>query len=200
MSDKYKGIYRGQTFRLQHWDYGSEGLYFITICTQNREHFFGEINDGNMILSEIGDMAHKNWIEITNQYSFIKLGNFVIMPNHVHGILEIDKSVDNIGTVDNCRDAINRVPTIINPNDSPNSNEINGGFAGIKNPMFHENISRVIRWYKGRCSFEMRKINPNFKWQSLFHDHVIRNQQAFKKIQQYIIDNPKNWKDDRFHE
>lgn len=74
MSDKYKGIYRGQTFRLKNWDYGSEGLYFITICTQNREHFFGEINDGTINFSEIGGMAQKFWIEIANQFSFIKLG------------------------------------------------------------------------------------------------------------------------------
>jgi putative transposase len=185
MPDKFKNKYRNGTFRLQSWDYSSNGYYFITICTQDRVHFFGNIENGKMILSQQGELAEKFWKEIPNQFSFIQLGEFVIMPNHIHGILEI------IPDYEICGDAINRIPTI-------NINEINGGFAGIKNPMFHDNISRVIRWYKGRCSFEIRKIDTNFKWQSLFYDHIIRNQQSFENISQYIINNPKNWKGDRF--
>ena len=189
MPDKFKNKYRNGTFRLQSWDYNSKGFYFITICTQNREHYFGEIQNGKMILSEIGKFAEKYWLEIPNQFSFIRLHEFVVMPNHVHGILEI-KNDNNIGLI-GCWDAINRVPTT-------NHTEINGGFAGIKNPMFHDNISRVIRWYKGRCSFEMRKIHADFQWQKLFHDHIIRNQQSFENISRYIINNPKNWKGDMF--
>lgn len=63
--------------------------------------------------------------------------------------------------------------------------------------MFHNNISRVVRWYKGRCTFEMRKIHTNFKWQSLFHDKIIWNKQALHNVQRYILNNPKNWKDDK---
>ncbi|MBI1837327.1 MAG: transposase [Flavobacteriia bacterium] len=189
MPDKFKNKYRNGTFRLQSWDYSSKGFYFITICTQNREHFFGKIEGGKMVLSEIGKLAEKYWIEIPNQFSFIKLHEFVVMQNHVHGILEI-KNDNNMG-LNGCGDAINRVSTTIPIG-------INGGFSGIKNPMFHENISRVIRWYKGRCSFEMRKIHTDFQWQKLFHDHIIRNQQSFENISRYIINNPKNWKEDRF--
>jgi REP element-mobilizing transposase RayT len=181
MPDKFKNKYRNGTFRLQSWDYSSNGFYFITICTQDRIHFFGNIENGKMILSKQGELAEKFWKEIPNQFSFIQLGEFVIMPNHIHGILIISHT---------CRDAINRVPT----KDIP----INGGFSGIKNPMFHDNISRVIRWYKGRCSFEIRKIDISFKWQSLFHDHIIRNQKSFENISRYIINNPENWKEDRF--
>jgi putative transposase len=191
VSDKFKGKYRGQTFRLKNWDYSSQGLYFITICTQDRENYFGEIRSGEICLSDIGEIAEKCWVEIEKQFDFIRLDEFVIMPNHVHGILEIWNSECGNDNVYNCRGAINRAPTIVNP--------INGGFAGDKNPMFHKNISRVIRWYKGRCSFEMRKLNSSFKWQSLFHDHVIRNEALFQRIRQYIKDNPKNWSEDTFN-
>ena len=74
----------------------------------------------------------------------------------------------------------------------------NGGFAGDKNPMFHENISKIIRWYKGRCSFEIRKIHADFGWQSRFHDHIIRNANSFENIQNYIQENPERWENDKF--
>jgi REP element-mobilizing transposase RayT len=104
------------------------------------------------------------------------------MPNHTHGILIIDKKTIN------GRDAINRVPTI---NHVPTIKT--GGITGNHNPMFHENISRIIRWYKGRCSFEIRKIHADFEWQSRFHDHIIRNDVSFNRIQNYIETNPENW-------
>ena len=65
--------------------------------------------------------------------------------------------------------------------------------------MINYNISKIIRWYKGRCSFECRKINPNFGWQTRFHDHIIRNAKSFDTIQNYIFENPLNWKNDKFY-
>ena len=91
--DKFKNKYRIPSARLQSWDYGSNGSYFITICTKNREHYFGEILDGEMQLNETGNLAEQYWIEIPDHFPFIELGNFVVMPNHVHGILIIQKSV-----------------------------------------------------------------------------------------------------------
>jgi putative transposase len=64
--------------------------------------------------------------------------------------------------------------------------------------MINDNISRIIRWYKGRCSFEMRKIHADFAWQPRFHDHIIRNRESFERIQKYIINNPLHWKEDKF--
>lgn len=64
--------------------------------------------------------------------------------------------------------------------------------------MIHENISRIIRWHKGRCTFEIRKIRADFEWQSRFHDHIIRDGGSFERIRNYIKNNPMNWKGDRF--
>jgi len=211
MSDKYKGIYRGQTFRLQQWDYGSEGLYFITICTQNREHFFGEINGGIMNLSDIGGIVESEWLKTPSMRPDmnLELVEFVVMPNHFHAIIYIGANEYNNSTDENCRDAMHCVPTI-SPSDSiSSSNPISLSeiipiqTKKSKNQFGPQskNLASIVRGFKSAVTTWCRKNNyPNFKWQPLYYDHVIRNQQAFEKIQRYIIDNPKNWKDDRFYE
>ena len=91
MADKYQDNYRVQSARLSSWDYRSNAAYFITICTLNREHYFGEITRRSMQLSEIGKKVKDNWLDIPNHFSFVMLDAFVIMPNHLHGIIVIDK-------------------------------------------------------------------------------------------------------------
>lgn len=238
MQNKFQNKYRIPSARLQTWDYANNGAYFITICTQNRHHFFGTIQNQEMKLSEIGKLAAQFWMEIPNHFPFIELGNFVVMPNHVHGILIINHSVETrfIASNENNNETrciasnnneprfiapndINNAPRFIAPNENNNEprciapNDINtnetrliaslqgniGGFSGNKNPMINDNISKIVRWYKGRCSFECRKINPNFGWQTRFHDHIIRNAKSFDTIQNYIFENPLNWKNDKFY-
>ncbi len=87
MKDKFQNKYRTSSIRLQNWDYGHAAAYFVTICTQNREYCFGEIVNGKMKLSGIGIIADILWYEIKNHTHNIKLGEFVVMPNHVHGIV-----------------------------------------------------------------------------------------------------------------
>lgn len=199
MQNKFQNKYRIPSSRLQTWDYGTNGAYFITICTQNREHFFGVVQNGTMQLSETGKIAEQLWIEIPNQFPFIELGNFVVMPNHVHGLLIINKIVSpsvetrfiaskNIESIDNKETRL--IASL------PNKN---GGFSGDKNPMLNDTISKIIRWYKGRCTFECRKINSDFGWQSRFYDHIIRNSKSFDIIQNYIFENPMNWEKDKFY-
>ena len=91
MSEKFKNKYRIASARLQNWDYRWSGAYFITICTAEREHYFGEIENGKMNLSNLGVIADIFWHEIPIRKPFVKLGEYVIMPNHIHGILIIDE-------------------------------------------------------------------------------------------------------------
>ena len=190
MQNKFQNKYRISSARLQTWDYSNNGAYFITICTQNREHFFGQIKNKEMRLSEIGKLAEQFWHEIPNHFQMVELGNFVVMPNHVHGILIIDNSKTSVET---------RLIASDNDDVNNNNNETRliaslqggtGGFSGDKNPMICDSISKIVRWYKGRCLFECRQINPNFGWQSRFHDHIIRNSKSFDTIQNYIEQNP----------
>jgi putative transposase len=204
MAEKFRNKYRVPSARLENWDYGSNGAYFITICTKEMAHFFGEVVDKKMILNSVGELAEKYWIEILNQFPYVELGNFQIMPNHMHGILIIDKSRIPVQTrfiasrilcdTPIASESLGKTPLMA----SVPRAEI-GGFAGENNPMLNENISRIIRWYKGRCTFEMRKINVAFEWHSRFYDHIIKNSDSFERIQNYIEENPLKWAEDKFY-
>ena len=87
----FKNKYRIGSIRASWWDYGWNGAYFITICTHNRIHYFGEVENGKMNLSSLGEAAEKCWYEIPLHFPFVRLGSFVVMPDHVHGIIIIDK-------------------------------------------------------------------------------------------------------------
>jgi putative transposase len=182
--DKFKNKYRIPSARLEKWNYEQNGAYFITICTQNKEHYFGNVIDGIMNLSEMGLVVQEQWLNIPNLFPFVSLDSFVIMPNHIHGILYIDKKHKDI-----CHE---------NPINS--DEEINkGGITKDKNPMLNLNLSRIIRWFKGRTSYEIRKIHADFQWQPRFHDHIIKNHRTYKIIVNYINNNPSNWQKDKFN-
>mgnify|MGYP000217368927 CR=1 FL=1 len=99
MAEKFQNKYRIASARLPNWDYRSSGAYFITICTAGREHYFGEMKNGKMHLSNLGVIADIFWHEIPARKSFVKLGEYVIMPNHMHGILIIDERFHIVETL-----------------------------------------------------------------------------------------------------
>jgi REP element-mobilizing transposase RayT len=204
----FKDKYRSESARCVNWDYSSPGYYFVTLCTQNRECIFSTIFQGKMELSAMGKIARQMWFEIPNHFQIAMLDEFVVMPNHVHGIIQIIQNPKNDGITmdddngyhmdsdDNCGYAINRVSTIITSIPPPTPRQPHsktGGITGKHNPMLHENLSRIVRWYKGRCTFEIRKIQSGFQWQSRFYDHIIRNEESYKRIVKYIRNNPEKW-------
>ena len=207
MSDKFHNKYRISSARLKNWDYGSNAIYFITICTQNREHYFGKIAEGKTQLSETGKIAHCFWVEIPTHFPFVKLGEFVVMPNHVHGIIIIDKPInlendDMTVIVDTHDNAIVEtsnlgVSTVPSPIVPPGTNVPKTTAASAK--WKPEILGSIINQYKRICTINARKIDIGFSWQSRFHDHIIRNHESFRRISNYIINNPVNWRDDKFY-
>ncbi len=180
MMNKFKNKYRGQTFRAQWWDYGWNGAYFITICTKDRGHYFGHVANGKMHLNQSGFVAEKIWKEIPDHFSFAKLDEFVIMPYHIHGIVILAASPSPKEMEGKVVVRLIAQPPIPQPPKLPPqillppevsaepmegnkprnlSTKESGGFAGNKNPMLHDNLSRIIRWYKGRCTFEIRRLS-----------------------------------------
>ena len=172
--------YHRHSIRLRNYDYSQDGLYFITICTHERQLMFGNIPDNEMMLSPLGKTANEYWVEISSYFNSVKLHEYIIMPNHMHGIIEIEGAIN--------QGAINRAPT-----------EASGGFAGTLNPMLRINLSQIVRWYKGRTTYECRKTQADFAWQRNYYEHIIRNEQDYIRIAEYITNNTANWPDDRFY-
>ncbi len=224
---KYKGKYRIDSTRLPAWNYASDGRYFLTICTQGKKCFFGEVMQGEMQLSPIGEIAQKFWYEIPNQFSNCDIDVFCVMPNHIHGILIINQTQDavvreEIVVKEDAIDSINSEEDAVNSQskedavnshskeDAVNSqskedamNRVStrrgGGVTGLFNPMLSKNsVSKIVRWYKGRCTFEINQIYQDFGWQERFHDEIIRDEFALDRIRQYIINNPINWECDAY--
>ena len=195
MTTYFQNKFRNETIRLQNWNYRWDGSYFITICTKNREHFFGEIVNGKMNLSNIGVLADIFWHEIKNHSKNIKLDAFVVMPNHIHAILIL-----NGGYID---DEMNTDPGEINDGDNGFGNisvengncPDGGGMADIgKN-----SVSSIIGSYKSAVTKHARRLGYTFEWQRLYYDHLIQNENSYYHISNYIKNNVKKWDEDRFY-
>ena len=200
MTEKYKNKYRITSTRLKDWDYRNNGSYFITICTGNRKHFFGEIenndNQKTMVLNEIGIFAENFWIEIPKHFPFVELGNFIVMPNHIHGILIINSLQNDNENSLQCNESNKKLKTI--NNESLQCNDSTNTYFSEISPK-SGSISTIIRSYKSVVTKNARFINSHFNWQSKFYDIIIKNAISFERIQTYIENNPSNWKEDKFY-
>lgn len=201
MPDKFNDKYRIESARLQNWDYGSNAKYFITICTKNRECFFGKIRNGEMFLNDLGKIVESEWektFELRPDMNLF-MGEYVVMPNHFHGIIGIgDNEYNSIhGAKRDRRDAMHRVSTVEttttnnNPHNTPPKNQF-----GPQS----KNLGSIVRGFKSAVTVGARLINPDFGWQGRFHDHIIRDHQSFIRISEYIKNNPRNWRGDTFND
>jgi len=184
MTDKYQNKYRITSARLQNWDYGWNASYFITICTKNMDHYFGKIHGGVMHLSEIGKLAHAEWLktpEIRPDMN-LELGSSMVMPNHFHGIITIGENEYNTR-----RDAMHGVSTTTDTT-----------YKNSFSPQ-SKNLASIIRGFKSAVTKTARQIHPHFAWQPRFHDHIIRDEKSFYTISEYIQNNPLKWADDKFY-
>ena len=195
MADKYQNKYRIPSARASWWDYGNNASYFVTICTHNREHFFGEVVDHEMRLTEIGESAYDCWNEIPNHFPFVVLDVFVVMPNHVHGIIIIDKLVDGANMGDKNMDGVNMDG--VNVVKTQNFASLRQSTQNKFGPQ-SQNLASIIRGLKIGVTKFAKSKNIGFGWQPRFHDHIIRNEESYQRIRNYIITNPKNWHSDKF--
>ena len=185
MSDKYRNKYRNASARAQWWNYGQAGAYFVTICTQHRKPFFGEIRAGEMKPSAIGAIAEQEWWKTLDIRMDMNLqrGEFVVMPNHIHGIIIIGKNQYNAKIdTEPGRNAMHGVPTPRNKF-GPQS----------------KNLASIIRGFKSAVTQRARLIQVNFAWQPRFHDRIIRDHDEYQRIAHYIITNPTRWNEDTFY-
>ncbi|KPA15998.1 hypothetical protein MHK_003803 [Candidatus Magnetomorum sp. HK-1] len=169
-------IHNRNSIRLKNYDYSQTGLYFITICTQNHEHLFGEIQNHRMFLNDAALMLDIQWNELLKRFKNIKLHEYVIMPNHFHGIISIldkcmsEHKVRPYGTLD--------------------------GTIGRIIQAFKSITTHQYTW--GVKQHNWQRFDKKL-WQRNYWEHIIRNENEFDSISQYIIDNPKKWKNDKLN-
>jgi len=180
-TEKFQNRFRTASVRAAWHDY-NQGSYFITICTQNREHYFGLISEGKMSLSGIGLHTEDCIRNIETLHKGVYVPTFQVMPNHIHMIIIVDRVT---------------VPTPINFVVERQQRQVKDEY------MQHValrcgDLSHLISRFKRAVTWFANKNHIPFAWQSRFHDHIIRNQMEMNRITKYIQNNVVNWCNDRF--
>ena len=189
-NEKFLNKYRIKSARATWHDY-SAGTYFITICTNNREHFFGEIDNGIMQLSEIGKYMFDNLLNINSHYPYTEIPLFVVMPNHWHAIVYIDGDktpyIRRDTSVETWHAASLRATSLQTKNEQMRNIANMQGWLSV-----------AIGGIKSAVSKFAHDNDMDFAWQTRFHDHIIRNQNEMNRIADYIDNNPTTWESDCF--
>ena len=160
-----------RSIRLKGYDYAGPGAYFVTICTQDRACFFGAVADGEMQLNNSGQIAKAAWDELPARFPSVRLDAFIVMPNHVHGIIMVGAQFiapsDGFGATN--QGVMNHAPT----------------------------LGEIVRAYKAASTRLIRQAGtPDFAWQRNYYEHVVRDEESLNRIRQYILDNPERWEFD----
>ncbi|PKP01449.1 MAG: hypothetical protein CVU14_05160 [Bacteroidetes bacterium HGW-Bacteroidetes-9] len=167
--EKFRNKYKSGSTRLSGYDYHRQGIYFITVVAKNREHYFGEIKEGEFYPNELGIVVKREWLktpEIRPEMN-INLDEFCVMPNHFHGLVEIGENIYN-----------------------HNSQEGNQFGPQLNN------LPSIIRGFKSAVTIFARNNNILFDWQNRYHDHIVRNDSDLERIRSYILNNPAKWDED----
>ena len=161
-----------KSLRLKNYDYSQNGMYFVTICSYQKKCFFGRIVDDEIKLSTVGEIAQRYLVDILKYYKGVSIDEFIIMPNHIHIVVELSDVV----VTEQCS-----VTTQNNKN------------YGL--------LSKIVKSYKNAVIKEINKKfgKNNFKWQRSYYDHIIRKEESLQKIKEYIMINPRDWKKDELY-
>ena len=161
-----------RSIRLKGYDYSQPGAYFVTVVTQDRACLFGEIVDGEMQLNNSGQIAKAAWDELPARFPSVRLDAFIVMPNHVHGIIMVGAQFiapsDGFGATN--QGVMNHAPT----------------------------LGEIVRTYKAASTRLIRQAGtPDFAWQRNYYEHIVRDEESLNRIRRYILDNPARWEFDR---
>jgi REP element-mobilizing transposase RayT len=180
-------------------DYSKGSRYFITICTQGKAIWFGNILNQQMILSESGQIAKKLWRELPEHFSFVSLDEYVIMPDHVHGIIIINPCADDdvidvetLHATSLRQQQQRQQPQQPQPQPSPHTHK--NEFMSSISPK-PGSLATVIRSYKSAVSKNIHLSDHKFSWQPRYYDHIIHSDRELDRIRNYIINNPAKWND-----
>lgn len=165
-----------RSIRLAGYDYTQSGAYFVTVCTQNRSCLFGSIVDGEMQLNDAGRIVQGIWGELPGRFPQIGIDSFIVMPNHMHGIILVGAQ-------------------FIAPSYSPPDTAANPAMGVISRAA---TVGEIIRAYKAISTREIRRTaKAEFRWQRNYYEHIVRSEESLNRIREYIVNNPIQWDVDR---
>jgi REP element-mobilizing transposase RayT len=179
-------IHHRKSIRLKNYDYSQTGLYFITICIHDRSPLFGKIIDGEMLLNAAGYMVANQWLQLPYRFSSIVLHEYIVMPNHFHGVIEsvgaIPCGCPNAAISCGCPDRAGIKP-------APTIGDVVGAFKSLSTNEYIKNVKQNNwRPFAGKL------------WQRNYYEHIIRNEESYLKIADYIQTNPLRWQEDTYYE
>jgi len=181
--------------RLKNYDYSQPGFYFVTVCTENRIHRFGDIICGNMQLNQFGIIVTEQWNDLPNRFSNIQLDQFITMPNHIHGIIHVgaplagarsdDQQYMTVCGVAGARSDDHKRATA---RVAPTVGDIVGVYKSLS-------VHHCLQWIKSNYpTFHMGKF-----WQRNYWEHIVRNDNELDRIRKYILQNPQKWETDKLN-
>jgi len=193
--DIQKNLVRS-SLRLKGFDYSGPSAYFVTICTENRVCYLGNVVDGITISYPIGDVIREIWQEIPRKFQGVDIDAFIIMPNHVHGIVIVNKE---------CMDLVHNVPInnfvknkkvgLMNQTPTKNHNKTKNWIL-MQNS--NQTVGKIIRYFKAKTAKTIHdRFFPSFQWQRNYYEHVVRSPKELNSVREYIINNPIKWALDR---
>ncbi len=176
-------IHDRRSIRLKGYDYSQTGLYFITICCDNKICHFGKIVDNEMFLNDYGNIAFEEWAKTPSLRPQVELDVFIVMPNHIHAILKIN---------DNPRRGVLHTP-YITIDDKPRESN-----TPPRSPS--QTLGAIVRGYKSSVTKQLGLMGFKGKlWQGNYYEHIIRNEPSYQTLAEYVINNPLKWTDDKFY-
>lgn len=188
-----------RSIRIKNYDYASEGAYYVTIVTQGRECLFGEIINKEIFLSIYGKIVQKWWEDIPNHFPKVETSAFIVMPNHIHGIIFITKD---------------RRGEVLSPRNNPNQDNLenihlgeisleteeSSNQGGETPPLHRRTLGQIVAYFKYQSTKEMNSVDDvktiTRFWQRNYYEHIIRNERELKQKTDYILDNPSRWDED----
>ena len=177
--------------RLYSHHYAWKGWYFVTIKTKDNEPVFGDINNGSMILNDFGHIAKEEWINTEIIRTNIKIDEFVIMPDHIHGLINIKFEINS---QINSKSVLQYAPTITSSQHACSYDRSTIQICDFKSPS--NTLGAVIRGYKGTVTKKINIIRNTLErpvWQRNYYDRIIRNFEELELVRKYIRNNPRSW-------
>jgi putative transposase len=168
----YTSFRQRKSPRLKNYDYSQSGAYFVTICTEGRQHLFGEVENSAMQISQTGQLCIEHWDDLPKHFPSIELDGFVVMPNHVHGILLLTEHPVGTTSMQSAR------------------------------PTKRPKLGTVIATYKAAVTRHVHRLNllEGQIWQDRYNDHIIRNERSLNYVRNYVATNPERWEQDTFYD